>query len=99
MGGHDMRSVGDINLWAIGYDEPTRATEVRDELLRVENIHGLRVLDSIVFTRTQDGSYSLDRKETPSVASGIVGYGVLGGLIGLVVLQPLAGAAIAATVG
>jgi uncharacterized membrane protein len=94
-----MHRIGDLNLWALGYDDPTRAKEVRAEILRFENIHGLHVIDAIAVTRLQDGSFTLQRDDAPTTTTGILGFGFLGLLIGLVVLEPLAGAAIAATLG
>lgn len=94
-----MKSIGDLNLWAIGYDDPKRAQEVRAELLRVEDLHGLHVHDAIVVTRLQDGSFTLQRDEPPSTSKGVLGFGVLGFIIGMVVLEPLAGAAIGTALG
>jgi uncharacterized membrane protein len=94
-----MNTIGDLNLWALGYDEPARAKEVRAEILRVESIYGLHVHDAIVVRRLQDGSFTMEREDSPSVSAGILGTGFLGMLVGLVVLQPMAGAAIGATLG
>lgn len=94
-----MNTVGDLNLWALGYEQPSRAKEVRAEILRFESIHGLRVLDAIVVTRLPDGSFTLERDDPQTVTKGALGFGLLGFLIGLVVLEPLAGAAIGATLG
>jgi uncharacterized membrane protein len=94
-----MHSVGDHNLWALGYEDPARAKQVRDEILRFESIYGLRVLDAIVVTRLQDGSFTLERDEPSRVSTGVLGFGSLGLLIGLVVLEPLTGAAIGAALG
>lgn len=94
-----MNTIGDLNLWALGYEDPSRAKEVRAEILRFENLHGLHVLDAIVVTRQSDGSFTLEREEQCSTAAGVLGFGVLGFIIGLVVLEPLAGAAIGASLG
>jgi uncharacterized membrane protein len=94
-----MNRVGDFNLWALGYDDPTRAKAVRAEILRFENIHGLHVIDAIAVTRLQDGSFTLERDDAPQMTTGVLGFGFLGFLIGLVVLEPLAGVAIAVTLG
>lgn len=94
-----MNDVGDLNLWAIGYDDPARAAAVRAELLGVEHRHGLHVLDAVVATRLPDGTLELRRDVPLSVTAGAAGYGALGLLVGLVVLQPVAAAALAAVVG
>jgi uncharacterized membrane protein len=94
-----MNAVGDLNLWAIGYDDSARAAAVRTELLDREHRHGLHVVDAVVATRLADGTFELRRDEPLSVAAGAAGYGALGFLVGLVVLQPVAAAAFAAVVG
>jgi len=87
------------NLWAVGFDSTTRAKEFRTELSRCEGIRALHVLDAIVVTRLQDGSFIMEQQEKPTVTRGSLGYGILGFMIGLVVLEPLVGAAIGATFG
>lgn len=94
-----MNRVGDLNLWALGYDDPARAREVRAEILRVESLYGLHVNDAIIVTRLPNASFTLERDAQPSVATGMAGFGFLGFVIGLVVLQPLAGAAVGAALG
>lgn len=94
--GHD---IGDLNLWAIGFDDAGRAREFRAELLRVESLHGMHVNDAIVITRRSDGSFTDERDCTPSVTGGMAGFGLLGFIVGLVVLQPLGGAVIGAALG
>jgi uncharacterized membrane protein len=94
-----MNAVGDLNLWAIGYDDPARAAAVRAELLDREHRHGVHVFDAVVATRLPDGTFELRRDEPLTVAAGAAGYGALGFLVGLVVLQPVAAAALAAVVG
>jgi uncharacterized membrane protein len=94
-----MNRVGDLNLWAIGYDDLGRAKEVRTEILRSESLYGLHVNEVIVVTRLHNGSFTLERDDLPSVTTGVLSFGVLGFLIGLVVIQPLAGAALGATLG
>lgn len=94
-----MHGVGDLNLWALGYDDPDQAREVRTRILRFEDLYGLHVNDAIVVTRLRDGSFTLARDEQPTAGTGAAGFGLLGLVIGAVVLQPLAGAAIGAAVG
>lgn len=91
--------VGELNLWAVGYDDPARAAAVRAELLGRAHRHGLHVADVVLATRLPDGAFELRRDQPLSVAAGAAGYGALGFLVGLVVLQPVAAAALAAAVG
>lgn len=68
-------------------------------MLGFESVYGLRVMDAIVVARLGDGSLTLARDEGPTAATGAAGFGLLGFLIGLVLTQPLAGAAVGAAVG
>ncbi|MBX9623677.1 MAG: DUF1269 domain-containing protein [Gemmataceae bacterium] len=94
-----MHGVGDLNLWALGYDDPDRAREVRAQILGFEDLHGLHVNDAVVVARLADGSFTLARDEQPTAATGVAGFGFLGLVIGAVVLQPLAGAVVGAALG
>ena len=87
-----MNAVGDLNLWALGYEDAARAKEVRAALRGVEDLYGLHVLDAVAVERKSDGSFALERDESPSVSSGVLKSGLLGVLVGLVVLEPLGGA-------
>jgi uncharacterized membrane protein len=94
-----MPTAGDLNLWAVGYDDPARAKAVRAEIMRLEHLYGLHVHDAIVVTRLQNGSFALERDGQPATTAGVLSFGFLGFLIGLVVLEPLAGAALGAALG
>lgn len=94
-----MNAVGDLNLWALGYEDVARAKEVRAALRDVENLYGLHVLDAVAVRRLPDGSFALERDESPSVSSGVLKSGLLGVLLGLVVLEPLGAAAVAVALG
>src|SRR5262249_8900701 len=91
-----MKSAG--NLWAVAYDEPNRAAEVRAELQALEERQFLLVEDMAVVVREADGSFRLDRERFPFVGN-IAGCSLVGFLAGLVVLAPFTGAAIGAAVG
>jgi uncharacterized membrane protein len=94
-----MNQVGDSNFWALGYEDLTGAKAARSAIARVESLYGLHVLDTIVVTRPQDGSFTLEREASPTISGGAIGLGLLGLTMGLVVLQPIAGAALGAAVG
>jgi uncharacterized membrane protein len=86
------------HLWAIGYDTPTGAAAVRDRLMQLQGDHFLILADAIVVVRRPDGTFHFEREpQTPELD--ILGCGLLGALLGLVVLQPLAGAAIGVAAG
>src|SRR5262245_10891146 len=86
------------HLWAIGYDDPARAGQARERVMELRDGHFLLVADALVVVRRPDGTFHLDREGVSPLVN-ILGCGVLGALVGLVVLQPLAGAAIGAAVG
>ena len=96
-----MNAVGDLNLWAVGYDDPARARAraVRAEVSEFESRYGLQVLDAVLAVRQPDGTFALERDRPLTAAGGAVGFGVLGLVVGLVLLEPLAAAALAAAAG
>jgi uncharacterized membrane protein len=50
------------HLWAVGYDDPARADEVRQELYRLAGAEQyLLLLDIAILVRHTDGTYTLDR--------------------------------------
>jgi uncharacterized membrane protein len=86
------------NLWAVAYDDPDRAAQVRAELQALEERQFLLVEDIAVVVRDLDGSFRLDRERFPYLGN-IACCSLLGFLAGLVVLAPFGGAAIGALVG
>jgi uncharacterized membrane protein len=91
------------HLWAVGYDDVTRAYQVRDEIAKLGWGTGtaaryILLSDLAVVVRHPDGSFTLDRKAFPGVAN-ILALTSVGFLAGLVLAAPLAGAAIGALVG
>ena len=88
----------DAHLWAIGYDDTSRAEQVRQEIIRLSGPQqGLILLDTAVVIRQADGSFMLEREPLHAVRN-IISGGVLGFLAGLVVAAPLGGAAVGAVV-
>jgi len=91
------------HLWAIGYEEMTRADQVRDEIVRLAWEGGragkyLILLDIAVVVRHPDGEFTLNRKPFPGITN-ILACTTVGFLAGLVVAAPLAGAAVGALLG
>src|SRR6266849_5743642 len=91
------------HLWAIGFDDMTRADQVRDEITELGWGTGraakyLILLDLAVVVRHPDGSFTFDRKPFPGVANILACTGV-GFLAGLVLAAPLTGATIGALLG
>src|SRR5262245_27314050 len=91
------------HLWAIGFDDMTRADQVRDEITELGWGAGraakyLMLLDLAVVVRHPDGSFTFDRKPFSGVANVLACTGV-GFLAGLVLAAPLVGATIGALVG
>lgn len=87
------------HLWAIGYDDMTKAATVRDTIISLGwDKRSLILEDIAVVVRHTDGSFTLDREAFPA-ASNIAGSTLVGLLAGLVLGVPLAGAAVGAMVG
>src|SRR5262245_27441331 len=87
------------HLWAIGYDDMERASQVRDKITSLGwDKHYLVLQDVAVVVRHPDGSFTLDREPFPA-ASNIVGCTVVGLLAGLVLGVPMVGAAVGAALG
>jgi uncharacterized membrane protein len=91
------------HLWAIMYDDPGRAYQVRDEISKLawDNGNGgkyLILLDIVVVVRNTNGSFTFDQEPFPGVAN-IAGCAAAGFIAGLVVAAPLSGAVIGAIVG
>jgi uncharacterized membrane protein len=87
------------HLWAVGYDDMKRASEVREEIVRLGWAQNLLLLeDVVVAVRHPNGSFTLEREPFEGV-SNVVGWSAVGFLAGLVLGVPLVGAAIGAAVG
>jgi uncharacterized membrane protein len=94
-----MKTLG--HLWAIAFDHVDRAEQVRAEVHRIAQGYYQRnilVEAMAVLAREPDGSFRLNREPFPVVRN-IAACSVVGFLAGLVMLQPLTGAAIGAAIG
>src|SRR2546428_6397270 len=84
------------HLWAVGYDDMKRASEVRDEIARLGWAQNSLLLEDVaVAVRHTDGSVTPERESFPA-ASNVLGWSAGGFLAGLVLRVPLVGAAIGA---
>jgi uncharacterized membrane protein len=99
----NKQSNPEAHLWAVAYDNVSRADEVREEIAKLGwgPGHGAKyviLLDMAVVVRHSDGSFTLDRKPFPGIANVVASTGV-GFLVGLVLAAPLTGAAVGALLG
>jgi uncharacterized membrane protein len=91
------------HLWAIGYDNVARASEVRQEITKLGWDSGkggkyLLLYDIAVVVRHPDGSFTLDQQPFSGIAN-IVACTGAGFLAGLALAAPLTGATIGALLG
>ena len=91
------------HLWAIGYNDMTRADQVREEIAELGWGAGqagkyLILEDIAVVGRHSDGTFTFDRKPFPGLGNILACTGV-GFLAGLVLAAPLTGATIGALLG
>jgi uncharacterized membrane protein len=87
------------HLWAVGYDDMGRASQVRDEITRLGWVENRLILEDVaVVVRHPDGSFTIDRERFPT-SSNILGCSAVGFLAGLVLGVPVVGAMIGAMVG
>ena len=85
-------------LVAVLFDDETTAFEMRAALLKMQTQYLIEMEDSVVVTKTQKGTIKLDQAVNLT-ASGAVGGGFWGLLIGFLFLNPFLGAAIGAAAG
>jgi uncharacterized membrane protein len=83
------------HLWAIGYDDMSRAGQVRDEIAGLGDRHCLLLLDTAVVVRYPDGCVTLDGEPFVVATGNIGGHGFASFLAGLALaVPPLTGAAV-----
>ncbi|MHC4758868.1 MAG: DUF1269 domain-containing protein [Planctomycetota bacterium] len=83
---------------AITYDGKFKAQEVRMELLKMQKEHLIDLEDAVVAVKNPDGKVKLHQMYNLT-ASGAIGGGFWGALIGLIFLNPLLGALIGGAIG
>jgi uncharacterized membrane protein len=85
------------NLVAIAYDDLDQARQVTETLGRLMKEHSIELEDMVIVEHREDGKIKLHQ---PSLAGvGAAGGALWGGLIGLIFLMPLFGAAVGAASG
>jgi len=90
------------HLWAIGYDDMTRADQVRDEITDLGWGNGragkyLILEDIAVVVRHADGAFTFNREPFPKV--NVLGCTAVGFFAGLALAAPLTGATLGALLG
>ncbi len=83
---------------AITYDGQLKAQEVRVELLKMQKEHLIDLEDAVVAIKKPNGKVKLHQMYNLT-ASGAVGGGFWGALIGLIFLSPVLGALIGGALG
>ena len=87
------------HLWAIGFDDMTRADQVRDEIIRIgRDPNELILKDAAVVVRHPDGSLTIDRQPVAAL-NYFLQCTAVGFLTGVVLYAPLAGATVGAMMG
>ena len=83
---------------AIRYEDQLKAQEVRIDLLKMQKEHLVDLEDAVVAIKKHNGKVKLHQMNNLT-ASGAVGGGFWGALIGLMFLNPLLGAVIGGSIG
>ncbi|MBI1170942.1 DUF1269 domain-containing protein [bacterium] len=86
------------DLIVISFENESTAFELRSELIKLQKEYLLEMEDVVVVTRSEDMKVQLHQASNLT-AMGAVGGGFWGMLIGLIFLNPLAGAVLGAGAG
>ncbi|HML56429.1 MAG TPA: DUF1269 domain-containing protein [Solidesulfovibrio magneticus] len=86
------------DLIVVGYDDMFKAEEVRLKLLKMQKEYLVDLEDAVVAVKKEDGKVKLNQMYHLA-ASGAVGGGFWGMLIGLIFLNPILGAVVGAGAG
>lgn len=86
------------NLVVIGFDDEHTAFELRAELVKLQKEYLIEMEDVVVVTKDEKGKVKL-HQAVNLTAAGAVGGTFWGMLIGMIFLNPLAGAAVGAGAG
>src|ERR1044072_4940203 len=81
------------DLIAIAYDDAATANNVREKVFELQKEHLIELEDAVVVERKNDGKIKLHQSRI-NAGMGAAGGALWGGLIGLIFLMPLLGAAI-----
>lgn len=86
------------DLIVIAFDTEADAFALRQELVKAQGEYLIELEDAVIVTRPNEGQYQL-HQATNLTAAGALGGTFWGGLIGLIFLNPLLGAAVGAASG
>ena len=86
------------DLIVVAFKDEATAFEMRAELVRLQKDYLMEMEDVVIVTRTEGGEVQL-HQAVNLTASGAVGGGFWGALVGLIFLNPLVGAAVGAGAG
>ncbi|WP_029460915.1 DUF1269 domain-containing protein [Solidesulfovibrio alcoholivorans] len=86
------------DLIVVGYDDVFKAEEVRLKLLKMQKEYLVDLEDAVVAVKDKDGKVKL-RQMYHMAASGAIGGGFWGALIGLIFMMPVLGAVVGAASG
>jgi uncharacterized membrane protein len=86
------------NLVVIGFDDEHTAFDLRAELVKLQKEYLIEMEDVVVVTKDEKGKVKL-HQAVNLTAAGAVGGSFWGMLIGMIFLNPLAGAAVGAGAG
>jgi uncharacterized membrane protein len=86
------------DLIVIGYEDQSKAEEVRTQLLKLQKEYLIDLEDAVVAVKNDEGKVKL-HQITNLTAVGAVSGGFWGSLIGLIFLNPLLGLAAGASAG
>ncbi|MGE4536922.1 MAG: DUF1269 domain-containing protein [Desulfovibrio sp.] len=86
------------DLIVVGYDDMFEAETVRLKLLKMQKEYLVDLEDAVVAVKNQDGKIKLEQMYHLA-ASGAIGGGFWGALIGLIFMMPVLGAVVGAASG
>ncbi len=86
------------DLIVVSFDDEATAFDLRTALVKLQKEYLLEMEDVVVVTKSDDGKVAL-HQAVNLTATGAVGGGMWGALVGLLFLNPLLGAAVGAGAG
>ena len=86
------------DLVVIAFPSEARAEEIRDRVLKMQSQYLIELEDAVVAVKREDGHVKLNQMVNPLAVSTASGT-LWGAIIGMIFLNPLAGAAIGAASG
>ena len=86
------------DLVVIAFPSEERAEEIRDRVLKMQSQYLIELEDAVVAVKREDGHIKLNQMVNPMAVSTASGT-LWGAIIGMIFLNPLAGAAIGAASG